>query len=79
MLGILLPSSPIFPLPRFAWLSVVIRFMSGGSGAGGLGGLGVLGALLDLVAILWVSGFRAPTVLAMIGAPEGGGGGFGFA
>ena len=76
----LIASSPILALPRFCCVSVVIASTPGASGGvGGCGGLGLVLALLDLEAILKVSGFRfSPTVPAMIRAPDGGGGGFGW-
>ena len=72
----LIASSPILAFPLFCCVSVVIASTPGASGGvGGCGGLGLVLALLDLEAILKVSGFPgAPIVLAMIRAPEGGGG-----
>ncbi len=73
-------------LPRFCWLSIVIACIGGGGGFGGGfgGGPEVRGSTLldleDLEAILNCSGVRtAPTVLATIRVPDGGGGGFGYA
>ncbi len=51
LLFTLMAFSPIFGLPRFAWLSMVIDSIAGVGGAGGRGGLGFVFALLDLEAI----------------------------